>query len=189
MSELVSILISMALFNNIVLFQFLGLCPVFSAYSKPGLSIRIGLTVSLVILVSSIVSWLSYNYVLAPLNAEYLYLLVYLLIISLVVQGITLFLKRTNKRLNDVFGINALFIVNCAVLGAILINTYNSYTLMESIVSAIGAGIGFTIIMALMSGIYERLEITNVPKAMKGLPIVFITVALLAISFNGFIGL
>lgn len=189
MSELLAILISMALFNNIVLFQFLGLCPVLKASNRPNLSVKMGLVVSLVIVISSIVAWLCYNYVLAPLNAGYLYLLIDVIIIIIIALCITSFFEWTNKKANKVISINCLFLANCAVLGVILINTSNSYTLPESIMAALGAGVGFTIIMALMAGIYERLEVTNVPNAMKGLPIIFITIALLAIAFNGFIGI
>jgi electron transport complex protein RnfA len=113
----------------------------------------------------------------------------YLLIIGFLVQAIVVFLKRTNEKLYSSLGIYVLLISNCAVLGVLLFNASKDYTLPESMAAALGAGVGFTLIMALMSGIRERLELANIPRSMKGLPIIFITAALLAIAFNGFSGM
>ena len=189
MSDLFSIFIGMALINNIVLVHFLGLCPLFGISKKLGVAANMGIAVSLVMLVSSVVAWLVYTYILIPLDAEYLQLLMYLLVIGSMVQIISIFLKRTNEKLYKSLGIYVLFISNCAVLGVLLLNAEQSYSLLESVVAALGAGIGFTLIMVIMSGIRERLELANSPKAMKGLPIVFITAALLAMAFNGFTGI
>jgi electron transport complex protein RnfA len=190
MSELFSIFIGLALINNIVLVQFLGLCPVFGVSKKLGPAVNMGLAVTLVILVSSALAWLANNYILIPLNAEYLHLIVYLLIIGSMVQIIEIFLKRTNEKIYKSFGIYlALIATNCAVIGVLLLNADESYNFIESLVASLGAGAGFTLVMSLMSGIREKLELSDIPKAMKGLPIIFITAALMALAFGGFAGM
>jgi electron transport complex protein RnfA len=189
MSNLLSIFIGMAFVNNIVLVQFLGLCPIFGTYKKTGTAINMCIAVSLVLFVSSIIAWLSYKYVLVPLNAEYLNLLMYLLIISLLVQAISVFFKRTSEKIYKTLGVYVVLISNCAVLGVLLLNASESYSLLESMVAALGAGVGFTLVMAVMSEIREKLEIANSPKAMKGLPLVFITAGLLAMAFSGLAGI
>jgi electron transport complex protein RnfA len=190
MSELFSIFIGLALINNIVLMQFLGLCPVFGVSKKLGPAVNMGLAVTLVIFISSALAWLANNFILIPLEAEYLHLIVYLLIIGSMVQILEILLKRSNQKLYQSFGIYlALIAANCAVIGVLLLNAEESYNFIESMAAALGAGTGFTLVMALMSGIREKLELSDVPKAMKGLPIIFITAALLALAFNGFVGM
>jgi electron transport complex protein RnfA len=190
MSELFSIFIGLALINNIVLMQFLGLCPVFGVSKKLGPAVNMGLAVTLVIFVSSALAWLANNYILIPLKVEYLHLIVYLLIIGSMVQILDIYLKRKNDKLYKSFGIYlALIATNCAVIGVLLLNADKPYNFIESLVAALGAGAGFTLVMALMSGIREKLELADVPKAMKGLPIIFITTALMALAFSGFIGM
>jgi electron transport complex protein RnfA len=190
MSDLFSIFIGMALINNIVLVQLLGLCPMFGVSKKLGTAVNMGIAVSLVVLVSSAVAWLVNNYILIPLDAEYLHLIMYLLIIGSLVQIIEIFLKRTSNKTYKSFGIYlALIATNCAVIGILLLNADESYSFLESMVAALGAGVGFTLVMAVMSGIRQRLELSDSPRAMKGLPLVFITAALLAIAFNGFLGM
>lgn len=190
MSELFSIFIGMALINNIVLVQFLGLCPVIGVSKKLNTATNMGLAVTLVIFFSSALAWLANNYILIPLNVEYLHLIMYLLIIGSLVQIIEIYIKRTNDKLYKSFGIYmALIATNCAVIGVLLLNANESYNFLESMVAALGAGVGFTLVMALMSGIREKLELSDCPKSMKGLPLVFITAALLAIAFNAFAGM
>ena len=190
MSELFSIFIGMALINNIILVQFLGLCPLFGVSKKLSVATNMGITVSLVVFVSSILAWILNNYILIPLNAEYLSLILYLLIVGSMVQIIEYFLKRTNDKLYRSFGIYlALIATNCAIIGVLLLNADESHSLLESIAAALGAGVGFALVMVLMSGIRQKLELSDCPKSMKGLPIVFITAALLAIAFNGFMGM
>jgi electron transport complex protein RnfA len=190
MSELFSIFIGLALINNIVLMQFLGLCPVFGVSKKLGTAVNMGLAVTLVIFVSSALAWLANNYILIPLNVEYLHLIVYLLIIGSMVQVIEIYLKRTNDKLYKSFGLYlALIATNCAIIGVLLLNADEPYNFIQSLVAALGAGAGFTLVMALMSGIREKLELSDIPKSMKGLPIIFITAALMALAFSGFTGM
>jgi len=190
MSELWTIFIGMALINNIILVQFLGLCPFFGVSRKLNVAFNMGIIVTAVMLVASAAGWLIDNYVLAPLNAEYLYIIMYILVIASLVQIIDIFLKRTNRNLYNAFGIYlALIVTNCAVLGIILINNEEGYSFIESLVAALGAGIGFTLVLAIMSAIRERLELADCPRAIKGLPIAFITAALLVLAFYGFTGM
>lgn len=190
MGDLWSIFIGMALINNIILVKFLGLCPFFGVSKKLGTAVNMGVLVTVVMLVASAAGWLIDKYILAPLNAEYLYIIMYILVIATLVQIIEIFLKRTNYNLYNAFGIYlALIVTNCAVLGILLINNEEGYSFIESIVAALGAGIGFTLVLAIMSGIRERLELADCPKAIKGLPIAFITGALLVMAFYGFTGM
>lgn len=190
MSELWSIFIGMALINNIILVQFLGLCPFFGVSKKLNAAVSMGVLVTLVMLVASAAAWLIDHYVLAPLNADYLYIVMYILVIASLVQIIDIFLKRTNFKLYNTFGIYlALITTNCAVLGIMLINNEEGYSFIESLVAALGAGIGFTLVLAIMSGIRERLELADCPRAIKGLPTAFITGALMVLAFYGFTGM
>lgn len=190
MTDLFSIFISMALINNIILVKFLGLCPLFGVSKKLGVAVNMGIIVTLVMFVASAAGWLVDNYILAPLNAEYMSIIMYIMVIALLVQIVDILLKRRNTKLHKSFGIYlALITTNCAVLGIIFINNEESYSFIESLVSALGAGIGFTLVLAIMSGMRERLELADCPKAIKGLPIAFISAALLVLAFYGFTGM
>ena len=190
MSELVSIFIGMALVNNLILVKFLGLCPFFGVSKKLSNAVGMGVAVSLVMFIASAAAWLINNYILIPLNAEYMNIIIYILVIASLVQITELFIKRTNYTLYNALGIYlALITTNCAVLGIVLINEEEGYSFIESMVAALGAGIGFTFVLAIMSGIRERLELADCPKALKGLPIAFITATLLGLAFYGFSGM
>ncbi len=190
MSELISIFIGMALVNNLILVQFLGLCPFFGVSKKLSSAFGMGVAVSFVMFIASAAAWLINNYILIPLNAEYMNIIMYILVIASLVQITELFIKRTNYTLYNAFGIYlALMTTNCAVLGIVLINESEGYSFLESMVAALGAGIGFTFVLAIMSGIRERLELADCPKALKGLPIAFITATLLGLAFYGFSGM
>lgn len=180
----------MALVNNLILVKFLGLCPFFGVSKNLSSAVSMGAVVSFVMFVASAAAWLITNYILIPLNAEYMNIIMYILVIASLVQITELFIKRTNYTLYNAFGIYlALITTNCAVLGIVLINESESYSFIESIVAALGAGIGFTFVLAIMSGIRERLELADCPKALKGLPIAFITAMLLGLAFYGFSGM
>ncbi|MCK5577063.1 MAG: hypothetical protein KAI14_01990, partial [Dehalococcoidales bacterium] len=176
MSELFTIFISMALVNNFILVRFLGLCPFFGVSKKLSSALSMSAAVTFVMVAASAATWLVNNYILIPFGVEYMNIVMYILIIASLVQIIELFIRRTNYALYNVFGIYlALITTNCAVLGITLINTNEAFSFIESLVAALGAGVGFTLVLAIMSGIRERLELADSPKAMKGLPIAFIT--------------
>jgi electron transport complex protein RnfA len=180
----------MAIVNNIVLSQFLGLCPFFGVSKKLSNAVSMGMAVTLVMLISSVVTSVIYNYVLVPYEVEFMQIVLYILVIASLVQIVELAIKRTNISLYNALGIYLpLITTNCAVLGVALINSAENYTILESIASALGGGIGFTLVLIIMSGIREKLDLADTPRSMKGLPIAFITAALLALAFMGFNGM
>jgi len=189
-TNLITIFIVMAIVNNIVLSQFLGLCPFFGVSKKLSNAVSMGMAVTLVMLISSVVTSVIYNYILVPFNVEFMQIVLYILVIASLVQIVELAIKRTNISLYNALGIYLpLITTNCAVLGVALINSAENYTILESTASALGGGIGFTLVLIIMSGIREKLDLADTPRSMKGLPIAFITAALLALAFMGFNGM
>lgn len=190
MSEFAAIFIGMVLINNFILMRFLGLCPFFGVSKKIGSAVSMGVAVTFVMAIASIATWLIRNHILVPFDIEYMNIVIYILVIATLVQIIELFIKKTNANLYFAFGIYLpLITTNCAVLGITLINATEGYSFTGSIVAALGAGLGFTLVLAMMSGIREKLELANTPKSMRGLPIAFITATLLGLAFQGFGGM
>lgn len=190
MSEFAAIFIGMVLINNFILMRFLGLCPYFGVSKKIGSAVSMGVAVTFVMAIASIATWLIRNHILIPFDIEYMNIVIYILVIATLVQIIELFIKKTNANLYFAFGIYLpLITTNCAVLGITLINATQGYSFTGSIVAALGAGLGFTLVLAMMSGIREKLELANTPKSMRGLPIAFITATLLGLAFQGFGGM
>ena len=190
MNELVTIFFSMALINNFILVRFLGLCPFFGVSKKTSSAFKMGLAVLLVMVVTSIVTWTLYMYILEPLSVEFMKTMIFILVIASLVQILELTIRRTSISLYNSFGIYLpLITTNCAILGLALINIQGDFTFFEMVFSAIGAGVGFTLVLLIMSGIRERLELADVPDSFRGLPIAFITAALLALSFLAFGGM
>ena len=190
MSEFAAIFIGMVLINNFILMRFLGLCPFFGVSKKIGSAVSMGVAVTFVMAIASIATWLIHNHILVPFDIEYMDIVIYILVIATLVQIIELFIKKTNANLYFAFGIYLpLITTNCAVLGITLINATQGYSFTGSIVAALGAGLGFTLVLAMMSGIREKLELANTPKSMRGLPIAFITATLLGLAFQGFGGM
>ncbi|NOQ17955.1 MAG: RnfABCDGE type electron transport complex subunit A [Dehalococcoidales bacterium] len=190
MSEFATIFIGMVLINNFILMRFLGLCPFFGVSKKIGSAVSMGVAVTFVMTIASIATWLIHNHILVPFDIEYMDIVIYILVIATLVQIIELFIKKTNANLYFAFGIYLpLITTNCAVLGITLINATEGYSFTGSIVAALGAGLGFTLVLAMMSGIREKLELANTPKSMRGLPIAFITATLLGLAFQGFGGM
>lgn len=191
MNELIAIFIGMALINNFILVRYLGLCPFFGVSKKVGNAVSMGIAVTFVMSIASLATWLIHHYILLPFDIEYMYIIIYILVIASLVQIIELFIKRTNLTLYNAFGIYLpLITTNCAVLGVTFINTtVENYSLLGSIVSALGAGLGFTLVLFIMSNIRERLDLADSPKSMKGLPIAFLIAVLLGLAFFGFRGM
>ena len=141
-------------------------------------------------MIASLATWIITEYILIPFDVEFMRIVIYILVIASLVQIIELFIMRTNYALYSAFGIYlALITTNCAVLGITLINADRGYSLPESLVAALGGGVGFTLVLSIMSGIRERLELADSPKAMKGLPIAFLVAMLLGLAFSGFGGI
>jgi len=187
---LLSIIIGAIFVNNFILTRFLGLCPFFGVSKKTKPAIGMGLAVTFVMTLASIVTWIMYNWVLVPLGLEYLQIIVFILIIATLVQFVELFLKKVNPILYKTLGIYLpLITTNCAILGVAFLNVQEGYSLIAALVFGISAGVGFLLALLLMSGIRERLELSNVPKAFQGLPIAFIVAALMSMAFLAFSGM
>ncbi len=190
MNNLLSIFIVMAIINNMIISKFLGLCPFFGVSKKISNAVSMGVAVTLVMFIASLATSVIYNFILVPFSIEFMNIVIYILVIASLVQIVELIIKRTNINLYNALGIYLpLITTNCAVLGITLINAKEGYSIIESVVSALGAGVGFTLMLVIMSGIREKLEVSDCPKSMRGLPIAFITAALLALAFMGFSGM
>ena len=190
MNELIVIFLSMALINNFILVRYLGLCPFLGVSKELGPAVSMGIAVTFVMIIASLATWLINHYILIPFDIQYMYIIVFILVIASLVQVIELFIKKTNIALYSAFGIYLpLITTNCAVLGVTIINMMGSYTLLESLIAALGGGLGFTLVLAIMAGIREKLELADTPRAMKGAPIALITATLLGLAFFGFVGI
>jgi electron transport complex protein RnfA len=189
MENLMSIAIGAILVSNIVLTRFLGLCPFFGVSTKLRNAAMMGLAVTFVMTASSILTWLVYWLLLIPLGIEYLRVVPFILIIASFVQFVELVVRKHSPTLYRAFGIFLpLITTNCAILGIALINTVKGYSLLGATVSGAATGIGFTLALFLMAGIRERLELASPPQSFEGLPLAFVAAALLALAFQGFVG-
>ncbi len=190
MKEMIMIIIGSALVNNVVLSQFLGLCPFIGVSKKTGTAAGMGGAVIFVITVASALCSIIYQLILVPFDMEYLQTIVFILVIASLVQFVELLLKKYSRALYSALGVYLpLITTNCAVLGVALINVNKGYSLLNSIINGFGAAAGFTIAIIIMAGIRERIEFNDVPKAFQGSPIVLVTASLIAIAFFGFAGL
>lgn len=190
MKELLIILISSALVNNVVLSQFLGLCPFLGVSRKIETAAGMGGAVICVITLSSFVTGLIYKFILVPTNLEYLQTIVFILIIAALVQFVEMFLKKAMPSLYQALGVYLpLITTNCAVLGVALNNVQYDYSILQGTVNGFATAVGFTISIILMAGIREKIEYNDIPKAFQGFPTVLLTAGLMAIAFFGFSGL
>ena len=190
MKELIIILISAALVNNVVLSQFLGLCPFLGVSKKVETAAGMGGAVIFVITIASFLTSLVYNCILVPFHIEYLQTIVFILLIAALVQFVEMFLKKSMPALYSSLGVYLpLITTNCAVLGVAIINVQKEYSILASVVNGFGTALGFTISIIILAGIRERCEHNDVPEAFKGSPIVLLTAGLMAIAFCGFAGL
>lgn len=190
MQELLLIAIGSALVNNVVLSQFLGLCPFLGVSKKVETSAGMGAAVIFVITLACIATNLIYSFVLVPLKLEYLQTIAFILVIAALVQFVEMFLKKNMVSLYESLGVYLpLITTNCAVLGVALTNVQKEYGFVKSVVNGIGISVGFTIAIVMLAGIREKIEHNDVPYNFQGFPIVLITSGLMAIAFFGFSGL
>ena len=188
--NLLVIAISTALVNNVVLSQFLGLCPFLGVSKKINTAAGMGGAVIGVISISSIICSLIYDFILTPLNLTYLNTVVFILVIATLVQFVEMVLKKCMPPLYEALGVYLpLITTNCAVLGVAVLNMDNKYDFIQSIVNGVGAAIGFTLAIVLFAGVRERIASNNIPKAFQGFPIALITAGLMSIAFLGFSGM
>jgi len=191
--------------NNFIFSRFLGICPYIGVSKQLDSAVGMGAAVTFVMTLASTVTWLIYNYLLAPIEANLFYKLfslkqppdltflktiAFILVIASLVQFVEMVIQKTSPALYKSLGIYLpLITTNCAILGVSLLNISENYLFIESIVNGLSAGIGFTIALVLMAGIREKLELADIPKSMQGIPIAFIMAGLMAIAFLGFSGL
>ena len=188
--DLLLILISSSLVSNVVLSQFLGLCPFLGVSKKVETAAGMGGAVIFVITLSSIVTGCIYEYLLKPFNIEYLQTIVFILVIAALVQFVEMFLKKFMVGLYKSLGVYLpLITTNCAVLGVALTNVSSGYNLLEGTVNGFATALGFTIYIVILAGIREKMEFNDIPESFKGMPITLITAGLMAIAFCGFAGI
>lgn len=190
MKELLLIAIGAALVNNVVLSQFLGLCPFLGVSKNVTTSAGMGGAVLFVITIASLVTSLIYKGILVTFHLEFLQTIVFILVIAALVQFVEMFLKKNMPPLYEALGVYLpLITTNCAVLGVALTNVTKSYNVLESVVNGVGTSAGFFIAIVMLAGVRERIENNDIPHSFKGSPIVLITSGLMAIAFFGFSGL
>ena len=185
-----AIIIGAIFVNNVVLAQFLGICPFLGVSSKVDTSLGMGAAVTFVMALSSVVAWLIQEYILVPFGIEYMQTIVFILVIAALVQMVEIVLKKVSPALYQALGIFLpLITTNCAVLGVAILMIQKEFDLLQSFVYSVSTAIGFALALVLFAGIRERLELDGVPAAMKGVPVALIVAAILAMAFMGFSGL
>ncbi len=195
MEELLLIAVGAALVNNVVLSQFLGLCPFLGVSKKVETAAGMGGAVIFVLTISSLITSLIYKFILANdaiLNGRLVYLqtIVFILVIAALVQFVEMLLKKMMPPLYNALGVYLpLITTNCAVLGVALKNVQKDYGILASVVNGFATAVGFTIAIVIMAGIREKTEHNDVPESFRGMPIVLVTAGLMAIAFFGFSGL
>ncbi|MEE0133012.1 MAG: RnfABCDGE type electron transport complex subunit A [Treponema sp.] len=190
MNEYLKIFLSSMLIDNVVLIQFLALCPFIGMTTDTGKAMGMGIATSFVMVLATVATWPLYYYVLAPLGLTFLQTLVFILVIASLVQLVEFYLKKSAPALYSSMGVYlALITTNCAILAVTLNCISKEYNFAQSIVYAVGSAAGFLISMVLMSGIRQRIKIAPVPNFLKGTPVLFVAAGLLSMAFGGFAGL
>ena len=188
--ELLVILIASSLVNNVVLSQFLGLCPFLGVSKKTETATGMGVAVIFVITLASAVAGAIYQFILQPFHIEYLQTIVFILVIAALVQFVEMFLKKFIPGLYQSLGVYLPRITtNCAVLGVALTNVQKNYGILTGVVNGFATAVGFTISIIILAGIREKLKYNDIPESFQGMPIVLVTAGLMAIAFCGFSGL
>lgn len=187
--SLVLIIITAIFVNNVVLAQFLGICPFLGVSKKVDTASGMGMAVTAVLVVATVVTFLIQTYVLNAYGLEYLQTIAFILVIAALVQMIEIILKKTMPSLYQALGVFLpLITTNCCILGVAILVIQKDYDLLEGVIYAVSTGIGFLLAMVLFAGLREQLELANVPKSFEGVPIALITASLLAMAFMGFSG-
>ena len=185
--NIIVIALSSSLISNVVLSQFLGLCPFLGVSKKVKTAAGMGGALIFVITLSSLVAGLIYKFILLPLHLDYLKTIVFILIIAALVQFVEFFLKKYIKSLYQALGVYLpLITTNCAVLGVALNNVTDGYTILQSVVCGFATAVGFTIAIVILAGLREKMEYNDIPAPFKGMPLVLLTSGLMAIAFTGF---
>ena len=188
--DYIVILIAAVFVNNIVLSQFLGICPFLGVSNKVSTSVGMSGAVLFVMTIATLVTYLLYQYILVPAGLDYLRTITFILVIAALVQMVEIMLKKLSPSLYGALGVFLpLITTNCAVLGVAILTIQKDFNLMEGVVFAMSTAIGFTLAMVIFAGIREHLDNMEVPKGMRGVPIALVTAGILALAFMGFTGL
>ena len=188
--ELLAIIFVAILANNIVLNQFLGICPFLGVSKRIETSLGMGMAVIFVMTLAAIVTWIVDILLLVPFGLTYLRTIAFILIIAALVQFVEIVLKKTNPTLFRALGIYLpLITTNCTILGVAILNVQAAHNIIETIVYAIATAIGFTIALVIMAGIRERLELANIPGLLRGAAVTLVSAGILSLAFMGFIGI
>lgn len=185
--NLLQLFITSVFTENIILTKFLGICPLIGTSKKEASAVGMGISVLVVMLISSIITYLLYNYILIPTDTIYLRTLLFILVISSMVQIVEMVIKKYFLKLDELFGIFLpLIATNCAILGTTLLNVNNNFHFIEMFIFTIGAGIGYLVVIYLFSTIRERLDKVKVPNCFKGVPIALIVISIMSLIFSRF---
>lgn len=185
-----AIVIGAVFVNNVVLAQFLGICPFLGVSSKVETSLGMGAAVTFVMAIASVVAWLLQTYLLVPFGIEYMQTIVFILVIAALVQMVEIILKKVSPALYQALGIFLpLITTNCAVLGVAILMIQKEFSLLQGVVYAVSSALGFALALVLFAGIRERLDFEEVPAAFRGVPIALVTAGILAMASMGFSGL
>lgn len=190
MKELLVILLSAMLVDNFVLSKFMGICPFLGVSKKLDSAVGMGAAVTFVMVCATVCTYVIYSFILIPMGLEYLKTIAFILIIALFVQLVEMILKKKVPSLYKSLGVYLpLITTNCAVLGVTILNIDNSYTIIQSIVNSLGAGLGFTLALVIFSGVRSRVNSADIPETFKGIPSTLIAASVVSVSFMGFAGL
>ena len=185
-----SIIVTAIFINNIVLSQFLGICPFLGVSKSTSSALGMGAAVTFVMTLATVVAWLLQSYVLDPLGLGFLQTIVFILVIAFLVQLLEIVMKKTVPTMYQALGVFLpLITTNCAVLGVAILVIQKGFTLMESLAYGVSTALGFTLALWLFAGIREQLELAHVPAAMRGVPLALISAGILAMAFMGFSGI
>ena len=188
--SLLAIIFVAILADNIVFSQFLGICPYLGVSKRLETSLGMGIAVIFVMVMSAVVTWIVYNYILAPLDLGYLRTIAFILIIAGLVQLVETILKKTNPTLFRALGIYLpLITTNCTILGVAILNVQKDHNIIETVVYSISVAVGFTIALIIMAGIRERLDLANVSSYLRGAAVSLVTAGILSLAFMGFKGM
>ena len=188
--NLFALFFTLAIIQNFIVAQFLGLCPFFGVTKKLKDALSMAAALSFVLISSAVFAWGLTYYVLIPFNVLYMNTVIYILVIASFVQIVEMFIRRTNLTLYNALGIYLpLITVHCAVLGITIINVREGFNLIQAVIAALGGAVGVVILMAIMAGIRERLDLADVPVNIRGLPIAIFVAAMLGLAFFGFGGI
>jgi electron transport complex protein RnfA len=184
------ILLSSILINNFVMSRFLGICPFLGVSKRVETAVGMGAAVTFVMAMASLITFIVQYAILEPLNIEYMQTIAFILVIAALVQFVEMVIQKTSPTLYQALGVYLpLITTNCAVLGVAIINIQEEYDLLQTLFNGIGGALGFTLAIVLFAGIRERLELSDIPKPLKGFPIALITAGLMSVAFLGFQGL